>query len=349
MATKDSSSHDYYVIAAMLLAVLLYFFVSHYLWYWLTYDLRDGRWVCDLITNGSAQLASGTVPLAGIEGRFIWAASAFVLLLVLVAVVSVSTYVLLSTLKQWRKLVGTMVSILLVAVLLVAVCTIETDYKHYMQVIFFDGECTFACSRVSGFDFVRYLLVLMQTNASTATLNGIAVLEQFLPLLVLACNLLLIAALLSLVAHNRRQSLSGEILIPRFAHFRLLLFLGSAMFTTIALYHLSQYGWLAQILQTYKNPGVEALRQIQRGVTLYIGTMNSIAIVLLFFPPGWILWRRAQLLCQAELPEQSRQARTDWLAEKQLTLFAGPTMRIIVAVAPLLVSGAIMLLEKALM
>lgn len=340
MPARDSSSYDYYVIAAMCLALLLYVFMSQYLWYWLTYDLRDVDWVLDLINTGSTPDAGGTAPLAGIDGRFVWAASAFVLLLLLVTIVSVSAYILLARLERWRKLVISIATILLIGVSLAAVFTVEENYKVYSQEIFFE---------VTEFNFIRYLLFLLQDKASVCTLNGLAVVDQLLPLLVFVCNLFLIAALIGLVMYNRRQSFGAEMLISQFACFRLLLFLGSALFTLIALYHMSQYGWLAQMLQADNNQAAQSVRQIQRGVTLYIGTINSVAIVLLYFPPGWILWRRAQLLCQAESSEHSRQARADWLADKELMFFSGPAMRIIVAAAPLLTSGAIMLLEQVMM
>lgn len=349
MSNQGRPLQHNYIIAAMLLVLLLYSFMSQYLWYWITYALRDGRWVCDMIKNSSSLATNGKLLLAGIDGRLVWAASTFVLVIVLVSVVTVSIYILLSTLKQWRKHVVTIVTALLIGALLFAVFTFKTDYKYYVQVSYSGQDCKLASNIATVFDFVRYLLVLVQTKMSADTLNGIAVVEQSILLLVFVCNLMLIAALISLVAHNPRQLRSVQLLARRFGQFRLLIFMGSAMFTTIALYHMSQYGWFAQIFQADKLPGVETLRQIQRGVTLYIGTINSIAIVLLFFPPGWILWQYAEQLSQSELTDQSRKARNDWLADKQLTLFAGPIMRIIVAVAPLLVSGAIMLLEKALL
>lgn len=349
MAGKDSSLHDYYVIAAMLLALLLYFIAAHYLWSWLTADLRDAGWVCNLVSGASSPGAKGMLSLAGIEGRFVWAASAFVLFGVIVAIVSASLYILLAMVTRWRMLLGGVVILVLLGVLLASVFAVETDYKRYLQVLFSVQDCTFTNRQPAGFDFFRYLLVILQSTAGATTLNGIAVIEQLLPVLVLVCNVALIAVLIALSAPHLHPLLQVETLSKRFAYFRLLFFFGSGLFTAIALYHLSQYGWLAQILQAQHNPGAESLRHIQRGVTLYISTLNTMAIVILFLPPGWILWRQAQTLSETELPELSRQARADWLADKQLTLFAGPTMRILVAAAPLLVSGAIMLLEKALM
>jgi len=348
MPSRDSSTHDYYVIAAMLLALLLFYAGSQGVWYWLTYDLLDGRWACDLIINTVVQ-KSGVVPLAGIEGRFVWSASTVVLLTVIAAIVSVSAYVLLTTFRIWRIYIGIAIAIILAAMLLVIAFTIESDYRHYIPLAVSGQDCALTDANISRFEFGRYLLLNLQPGAGTNILNGITVLEQLLPVLLLVCNLFLVAALIGQVTESRHRSYSAEVLARQFARFRLLLLLGSAMFTAISLYTLSQFGWFAQMLQAYGAPGAESLRAVQRGVTLYIGTLNSIAMIILFLPPGWILWNRAQMLCRKENPDQSTQVCADWLEDKQLNIFAGPTIRIIVAVAPLLVSGAVMLLEKALM
>jgi hypothetical protein len=341
------------VLGAMLIALALFAVAHQVIWEWLTRDLRDGTWICGLTDGASAGEAANTDKrLVGIEGRFVWAASVLLLLLVMASIVAASAYSVLATMTRWRAAVAAAGALILVGVPLASGLAATADYQGYTGLSSAGSGCGFV-DREGPFQFSRYLLLIFapyyEAGASVPLLDGFALFEQLLPGLVMVCNLFLLAALLTLAWPGRDQPFESPGLARRIARFRVLLVLGSALFTAISLYYLSQYAWFAQVLAADDPAGAEQLRGLQRGVTLFLATGNSLAIVLLFAPPGWILSRRALALSHREAPAASGQERSEWITQNALDVLSGPVMRVALAAAPLLVSGGVMLLEKALM
>lgn len=344
---------DYLVLAAMLVALVLFAGTHQAVWNWLTHDLRDGGWICPLIEPGSAtEAATPDMRLVGIEGRFVWAASGLLLLSVMGTIVAVCAYSVLVTLTRWRAAVAVAALLILIVLPLASMLTADPDYRAYTQLSSTAAGCDFADRGGRAFQFSRYLLPILapyyEPGFEVPLLDGFALFEQLLPALVMVSNVFLVVALLTLAWPSTHWPSDPAPLAARMALFRLLVVLGSTLFTAISLYYLSQYGWFAQVLAASNPEGAAQLRGLQRGVTLFLAASNSLAIVLLFLPPGWILSRHAVTLYQKEISAASPQPRSEWLAEHGLTLLSGPAIRIAVASAPLLVSGGVMLLEKAL-
>jgi hypothetical protein len=345
---------DYLVLAAMLVALALFFVAHQAIWGWLTEDLRDGAWICALTDTAIfAEAAKVDAHFRGLEGRFVWAASALLLIAVIAAIVAGSAYSVLATITRWRGGVAVVGALILLTIPLAGALTATPDHQSYMNLSSSPGGCGFANVGEGPFQFSRYLLLIFQpyyeTGARVPLLDVFSLFEQLLPALVWVCNLFVLAALLVVAWPDRDASLETPGLARRIACFRLLLVLGSALFTAISLYYLSQYAWFAQALAAGGPEGAEQLRGLQRGVTLFLATSNSLAIVLLFAPPGWILSRRAIALSRREALDISGQTRSEWLTQKELNIFSGPVMRAALAAAPLLVSSGVMLLERALM
>jgi hypothetical protein len=336
------SKIDVLVLAAMLAALVLFAGAHQGIWEWLTLDLHDGSWMSGL--TGAASVAEGAradLRLVGVEGRFVWAASALVLLVVVTAITAIGAFSILESVTRWRPAIAVAIVLVVIGVPAGGVLGATAGYQAYMNDI--EGP----------FQFSRYLLSVFapyyEAGARVPLLDGFAYFEQVLPALIMMVNIILLAALLVLAWPAGKGSRDTAVLARRVARFRLLLVLGSALFTTLSLYYLSQYAWFAQVLAAGSGDGAEQLRALQRGVTLYLATVNSLAIVLLFAPPGWILWRRSLALSHSEVPEAVGKARSEWLESEGLNILSGPVMRVAVAAAPLLVSGGLMLLETALM
>jgi hypothetical protein len=350
--SMNNNKQYYLVLGMMLLALLLYSWAYQFIWHWLTYDLSDGRWILSMIDPASSsKTIDPDMRLIGIEGRFIWAASLLFLLLAIFGMVLASIYTVLNSISRWRVIVGVVSLLLLAGMGIVFGIPIEADYQSYMGLIHAGDGSGFQQDAAQPFQFSRYLLLIFQPYYSQATLNIFSVIEQWLPALVFIANVFLIIALLVLTLIAIQATPDSNSLARRFVHFRLLLLMGSALFTAIALYYLSQYSWFAQVLSATHSDGASLLRELQRGVTLFLGTSNSLSLLLLFLPPGWILTHQARALYQNEISTLSETAPSEstWLANTRLTLFSGPAMKIVIITAPLLVSGALMLTEKALM
>jgi hypothetical protein len=330
------------VLALMLLGLALYHFAQLTLWDWITHDLQVGDWACALASN--IAVVSGS-PLTGIEGRLLWAASLILLVLSMGLLLAAGVYSLVQRLPGRRLAVGIGLGVGLGGLVAALATATASDYRQFMSLAE-GGTCAF--SDAQAFHFSRYLLLIFEPHYQTATLDLLSYAEQLIPALLLPSNLLLLLGLLATVWVSRPADLTLAGLATRIDCYRLLLLLASALFTTIALYHMSQYNWFAQVLAATSGEGAEQLRGLQRGVTLYFGVINSLALALFFLPTGWLLARQAEAMAEREPGLDTLPARADWLRLHRLTIFSGPMMQLGAVFAPLLASGGMTLLQQGL-
>ena len=335
-------NQHYSVIALMLLGLLLHSVVQQNLVQWISLDLRSGDWACSL----AGQIDSASLsPLSGIEGRFLWTASLTLLLVSIGLLLAASIHSLVQRLPRGRLSIGIGLAALLSGALLWMALTTPADHRQFMQLS--DGA---AC----GFDpnphflFSRFLLVIFQPLYQSATLDFISYAEQLLPTLLLPCNLLLLLGLLSTLQINEPGDVAPQELSTRIGRYRLLALLASALFTTLSLYHMSMAGWFAQVMAASSSDAAEQLHALQRGITLYYGIANSLALSLFFLPTGWLLNRQAIALCEKESALETEQSRDEWMERHRLKIFSGPLMQIGAVLAPLLASGGMTLLQTAM-
>ncbi len=333
-------NQQYAVIALMLLGLLLFHFVQQGLWQWLSHDFHDGGWACQLAARISPQQTS---PLTGIEGRFLWTSSTILLLVSIGMLIAASAHSLIQRLPSRRLPVALGLTLTLLALLGLLFANTTPDHQQFMQ-LSSGPECGFA--EQEGFTFMRYLLLLFQPYYRSGTLDYLSYAEVILPPLLLLTNLLLLLGLMATAWPKAPSSRPLEELAIRIARYRLLLLLASALFTAIALFHMSEYAWFAQVVAESDSQDANLMRGLQRGVTLYFGVTNSLALTLFFAPIGWLLWRQALALSSQEALE-TPQAREAWLAQHGLKLFSGHLMQIGALFAPLLVSGGLTLLQQA--
>jgi hypothetical protein len=335
-------SHQVSIIALMLLGLLLFNFAQLELWQWLADDFRDGAWACGLIRQPNPLPAS---PLSGIEGRFLWTASLILLLLSIGLLLAASAYSLVQRLSQRRLPVAAALIGAILALLALAAGSANPDYLQFMQLTE-NQPCGFAARE--DFLFTRYLLLIFQPYYQAATLDMLSYVEQLLPNLLLPTNLFLLLGLLSTVWLNAPLSCTLEGLAARIARFRLLLFSASTLFTATALYHMSEFNWFAQVLALSNSEGAALVYGLQRGITLYLGLINSLAMALFFLPSGWLLSRQAMALRSTQSKPDTPHEREEWLSQHGLKIFSGPLMKFGAIFAPLLVSGGMTLLQRAI-
>ncbi len=330
------------VIALMLMGLLLFHFAQQGLWHWLSLDFHDGGWACQLAARSAPQQAS---PLTGVEGRFLWIASTILLLVSIGMLLAASIHSLIQRLPSRRLPVALGSTLTLLALLALLIANTSPDHQQFMQLS--DGpECGFA--EQESFTFMRYLLLLFQPYYRPGTLDYLSYAEVILPPLLLLSNLLLLLGLLATAWLREPSSGSVDELASRISRYRLLLLLASALFTAIALYHMSEYNWFAQVVELGDAQDANLMRGLQRGVTLYFGIINSLALSLFFGPIGWLLSRQALALSSRDQAFETPQAREAWLEQHGLKLFSGHLMQFGALFAPLLVSGGLTLLQQAL-
>lgn len=326
------------LLALMLLGLALYQFAHGKLWDWIAHDLRGGDWASALAGNIAGMSPS---PLMGIEGRLLWAASLILLVSSMGLLLAAGAYALIRRLPQRRVAAGIVLGVGLSVLVAGLVAATTADYRQFMGLA--EGG-----SDTPSFNFTRHLLLIFQPYYQAATLDLLSHAEQLIPALVYLCNLLLMLALLATVWVRRPADLTSAELATRIDCYRLLLLLASALFTTIAFYHMSQYNWFAQVLEATNGEGAEQVRGLQRGITLYFGVINSLALALFFFPTGWLLTRQAEAIGEREPVLATVEAQSDWLKRHRLTIFSGPMMQLGAVSAPLVVSGGMTLLQQAL-
>lgn len=331
-----NNNQQYLVIAFMLLGLSLFTFGSQTLFHLITLDLQDGAWSCALT---EAQAPASGAALIGIEGRLIWSASLVLLLLSMGLLLAASAYSLMRRLPRWAALAT---PLLLVTGIALALFATPADHQQFTGRLA-DTACGF--EEQQAFHFSRYLLPLFAAYYQASTLDLLSYVALLSGRLLLPCNLLLLAGLLATVWLREPERYTPQGLSARIARFRLLLLLGSGLFTAIALYSLCEYNWFAQVAAAGNEAAGEQLRGLQRGLTLYLGTLNSLAMALFFLPTGWLLTRQANALAERESDPQSREA---WLDQNDLRIFSGPLMKIGSLIAPLLASGGLLLLQQGL-
>lgn len=324
------------VIGFMLLGLLLFFAASRYLFHWITLDLQDGAWSCELAAQVAA--SSGN-PLTAIEGRLLWSASLILMLLSMGLLLAASTYSVMRRLPRWA---ASAIPLLLLAGVTLAVITTPADHQVFMGRLA-DKACGF--DEQLPFHFSRYLMPLFAPYYRASTLDLLSYAGGLSANLLPICNLLLLAGLLSTVWLRNPAHVTPDGLAQRIARFRLLLLLGSGLFTAIALNSMSEYSWFAQVAANGNEAAGAQLRGLQRGLTLYLGTVNSLALALFFLPVGWLLRQQADALAGQASAEETRD---NWLERHHLRIFSGPLMKIGSLVAPLLASGGLLLLQQGL-
>ncbi len=335
-------NQQYGLIALMLLGLALYYLIQQRLWAWIAHDLRGGEWACALARQIDGAQAS---PLVGVEGRFLWTASLLLLLLSLALLLIVSLHSLIQRLPKRRTQAGVVLGLALGGLVIALVAATPSDHGQFMRMAP-GAECGFL--EKPDFHFSRYLLLLFQPYYQPATLDALSYVERLMPALLLPCNLLLTLGLLATVWRRDPAACAAQELAARIARYRLLLLSASVLFTTLSLYHMSEFRWFGQVMAASGGEGAALLRGLQRGLTLYFGTTNSLALAIFFLPTGWLLAQQASALAAREPGLDTLAAREDWLGLHQLKLYSGPLMQIGAVLAPMLVSGGMTLLQQGL-
>ncbi len=335
-------NQQYALLALMLLGLALFHLIQLKLWEWIAHDLSDGAWACALALRiGDGQ----TSALVGIEGRFLWTASLILLLLSMALLLIVSVHSLAQRLPRWRQATRIGLGLGLGGLVIGVIASTPSDHQQFMQMA--QGTaCGFTEKPV--FHFSRYLLLLFQPHYQPLTLDALSYTEQLLPALLLPCNLLLTLALVATVWLKNPADGTLPDLAARMARYRLLLLAASALFTALSLYHMSEFRWFGQVMAASDGDGAGLLSSLQRGLTLYLGTTNTLALAIFFLPTGWLLAQQASALAAREPGLDTLDAREDWLGLHQLKLYSGPLMQIGAVLAPMLVSGGMTLLQQGL-
>ncbi|MEM7023010.1 MAG: hypothetical protein AAF637_10505 [Pseudomonadota bacterium] len=329
-------------LALVAIVAPIYYFGAFAVYGYATSDLVDGRWVSQIISflrSGEDDLPQ----LLGARSRFLWL-GLVMLYVPLILSVCVFSLVIVArrTGEHARVVVGGLIVVALAfggGVWLLAASQIAGCLTD---------ACGPGCATTSGgypFSIIRYLggvFCQLYDPAFVAFFRGYNILVG--PVHMIAV-VLFFAAVLSLTL-GRIDQWRIEDLRQRVSDFLVILLLGSALFTYMALLELTLWGWFVEIADGWAEVG--ALQNLQLGSTLFWGMTNSALMLLVFAPIGLLLARQSRVLAEHHNDGASPPELEAWEREHGITLhgralwtqFGG-------MLAPLLTGALAFLFERA--
>ncbi|MGF1608004.1 MAG: hypothetical protein ACFCUQ_01315 [Kiloniellales bacterium] len=335
--------------AALVGAVVVFTALREWLWYWMTVDYRDGAWAQPIVENLQALSASGASAdlaiQAGAQGKLVWAALTLLVLIFIVVVAGVSAWICLMAFRRHRIWAAFGIAILIGLTLLPYYL-----FPSYEMVLCADTDgpgCSFALTARDRFFFTPYSYVIFKQVYSADLAAFYWRVMQAEWALLNPVNLLALLAVIALLAEGRDERvrrLAGQV-----AQYRVFLLVNSGLVTVLGLATPAELGWLAEVVERVDPQSPVPFRELQLGITLFLGITNSLFLALLFVPLGGLLWLRARRFAREENPEANVSDLERWEKDKGVAIFAhGPLLQIGSIFAPLVIGGGVSLLRAAI-